>query len=205
MIDDEAEPSESTVEQDVTTVSWSHIYPGPGGAGYYITGLVGGIDCGEGGGSGTCLADKLDFSLMPWLSSTQITELRQRIASSSSDRSRISVIVKGQWRAVLVRDHRTGQSYHRIDFQVTTVYEATAAVQQHVTSFFHIYGTTTQRAQPITLQHTLPFITTVQFPGPVIANSYGVVPDAFITGTVVQAPTPGVPGNIVADQYFRRL
>jgi len=87
-------------------------------------------------------------------------------------------------------------------FQVTDAYQATTSAA-HGTTFFSLYGTTSQWALEISTTRMLGFAAAVQFPGPVLTNAYGVVSDAIVTGTIVDPHARPVP--IDADAYFAHL
>lgn len=171
----------------------------------YVGGLGGAAVCDDGTSAPSCFTDTVDFSLMPNLTQAQIDDLRSRFALADPGLANVSVIVNGQWRIVTVNDYRFDPPLHyrRTDFQLTSAYR-TASLVPHSTTFFRLTGTTYQRAQQVSPgPHTLPFTAVVDFPGPVITNSYGVVGDGYVTGAIVQPPT--VPAEIAADRYFQRL
>lgn len=170
----------------------------------YVTGLKGYAYCEDGIAAPSCLIDRVDFSLMPHLTHDQITELYTRFSLTTSDRATTSVVATGQWRTVTVTDSRYDppRSYRRIDLQLLTVHRS-QPVTPHGRDFYRLSGSTAQRAQLVSGGKTLPFWATIEFPGPVISNSYGVVSDGFVTATVVQPPS--VPIQLVADAYFQRM
>jgi len=171
----------------------------------YVTGLNGYAYCEDGVSARSCLIDRLDFSLMPHLTHDQITELNTRFLLATSDRATTSVVATGQWRTVTVTDYRYDppRRYRRIDLQLLTVHRS-QPVTPHGRDFYRLSGTTAQHAQLVSgLGNNLPFWASVEFPGPVISNSYGVVGDGFVTATVVQPPS--IPIQLVVDAHFQRM
>jgi len=203
-VDDAPEGTSEAVELVTNTIGPAYIYPA--GAGLYrVRSLVGDtVRCDDGQYAPSCLADALDFSQMA-LTYEQRTDLRDRFAIADSSLANVSVIVSGQWTIVTVRDHRDPPRYYRrVNFQLLSAYRA-GSVGLHSTEFYRLSGVEAQMAQPVTSTHTLPFLVTIEFPGPIIANSYGVVSDGYISGSVAIDGTRSSPVELVADRYFQRL
>ncbi len=210
---DEEETVEGPVDtttQALTQTIPGYLYPAsaayPASGAYYFQSVLGGATCDNGQSAPSCLADKLDWRLMPQLTPSKIFELTKRIQdANSSSVAHASVIVMGQWNVVTVRDHRTPpRNYRRIDFQILEAYEANAT-GLHVATFYRLSGIESQRATRIASAHYLPFYAAIQFPCPVLANSYGVVSSGFVTGTTYPTDPPTLPIALEADRYFRKL
>jgi hypothetical protein len=180
---------------------YSILYPNLGGAGgYWVKSLEGSLICDTGSVAAACYTNVVDLSQMTSLTSAQVQTVMQRIQSADSNIADASVLLQGNLFAKIIRDHRTNTTYKAVYFQALNGYFADTP-RVHSSQFFFVWGSTQQFGQ-LMAPNQLGFAAKVTFPFPVLTNSYGVVADAVVSGSVDWTVNPV---HITADQFFRRL